>query len=477
MHRRRRERVAVLIVLVCAALVEAVALRAHTLGIVLIGGLAGLALVVIVSRADLVRIGIGAALLSAFTISWNGWYVVGIRPGDALVPIALICFAAGAPATLLKTPPWWVKQLVLALVLGVLLIVLLPPEPFYLTHRLVVNAGGQPGHDKTTNLGITNLGIAAKFIIAVGAIPVAFTAAALASRRALRGLAFAFATGTSLSGLVAFVDHTLHTRFSTYITRLPVAVSAGGRAAGFTNQPNFLAAGLVLATPFACWLLTSRSRWEQRIGAVCLLADLLGTYSTGSRGGAVCVVGAVVLAFALLPRTRAHLPTILLGGLAGTILVIVAFPSFGLEILRVTRLSGSTSAAGSDIVRAEVGAQGMADLRQSPVHGIGLQVSTEASQVYIQELAAGGLILFVAMSTYMLGAAWDAFKRIPFEPMAAAILASIGATLALNIFEADLTDRFYYVPEAILVAMMISRRVHGDHPPSTVAEQPALAPA
>jgi hypothetical protein len=462
-------------VLVCAVLVEAVALRAHTLGIVVLGALAGLALVVVVARADLARIGMGAALLSAFTISWNGWYVGGIRPGDALVPIALICFAAGAPITVFRAPPWWVKQLVLALVLGVLLIVLLPPEPFYLAHRVVMNAGGQPITDRTTNLGISNLGIAAKFVIAVGAIPVAFTAAALLNRRAIRWLAIAFVTGTSLSGLVAFVDRTLHTKLSTLITRLPVSVSASGRAGGFTNHPNFLAAGLVLAIPFAAWLLTARSRWQQWVGAVCLLADLLGVYATGSRGGAVCAVGAVVLAFVLLPRTRPHLPAIILAGIIGVGIIVVAFPSFGLAVLRVTRLSGNVTTAGSDIVRAENGAQGWADFRHSPIHGIGLQVSTEASQVYIQELAAGGLVLFLAMSAYMLGAAWDSLKLIPHDSLAAAILGSIGATLALNLFEADLTDRFYYVPEAILVAMLITRRVHGADPPAT--PEPVLAEA
>jgi hypothetical protein len=79
------------------------------------------------------------------------------------------------------------------------------------------------------------------------------------------------------------------------------------------------------------------------------------------------------------------------------------------------------------------------------------------------------------MSAYMLGAAWDSLKLIPHDPLAAAILGSIGATLALNLFEADLTDRFYYVPEAILVAMLITRRVHGADPPAT--PEPVLAEA
>jgi hypothetical protein len=198
----------------------------------------------------------------------------------------------------------------------------------------------------------------------------------------------------------------------------------------------------------------SRIRWEQRVGAISLLSMVLGVFASGSRGGAVCAVAAVLLSFALLPRSRPHLPGILLAGVALVGFVAAAVPSLGLQILHVTRLAGNPTTAGSDIVRARVGAQGMADFRHSWLHGIGLQASTDASQVYIQELAAGGLILFIGMSVYMLGGAWAAFRVMDREPLAAAVLASIGATLALNIFEADLTDRFYYVPEAILVALL-----------------------
>jgi hypothetical protein len=223
-------------------------------------------------------------------------------------------------------------------------------------------------------------------------------------------------------------------------------------------------------------MLVSTVRWERRIGLACLLADLLGVYASGSRGGAVCAVGAVVLSFALLPRTRPHLPVILLGGLAGAATVAAVFPSFGLEILKVTRLVGNATAAGSDLVRARVAAQGWRDFDYSPIHGIGLQVSTQASQVYLQELASGGIILFAAMQAYMLGAAWDAWRFIRHNSLAAAVLGSIGATLALNIFEADLTDRFYYVPEAILVAMVVQSRSRATAPaePTPAAAAPPV---
>jgi hypothetical protein len=47
--------------------------------------------------------------------------------------------------------------------------------------------------------------------------------------------------------------------------------------------------------------------------------------------------------------------------------------------------------------------------------------------------------------------AWRNFNR---SDMSTAVLGSLFAILVLNLFEADLTDRFYYVPAAILIAMV-----------------------
>jgi hypothetical protein len=78
--------------------------------------------------------------------------------------------------------------------------------------------------------------------------------------------------------------------------------------------------------------------------------------------------------------------------------------------------------------------------------------------VYLQEPASGGLLLFFAMQAYMLGAIITALRRMNVDPLAGALLASLLITLVLNVFEADLTDRFYYVPAAILVALMHTAR-------------------
>jgi hypothetical protein len=201
-------------------------------------------------------------------------------------------------------------------------------------------------------------------------------------------------------------------------------------------------------------------------------------YASGSRGGAVCAVLVVGVCVVIHPKTRAHLPIITLAGgfLVGIAAGIV--PSIGRAILKATRLAGDSNTSGSDTVRALVGHQGVLDFRHSPIHGIGLQASFDASQVYLQELASGGLILFLAMQIYMLGGLWTSWRYLRRYDMAMACFCSLVAILVLNIFEADLTDRFYYVPAAILVAMVHTLEAGPDTESATDrADQPGFARA
>jgi hypothetical protein len=57
------------------------------------------------------------------------------------------------------------------------------------------------------------------------------------------------------------------------------------------------------------------------------------------------------------------------------------------------------------------------------------------------------------MQIYMGGWTFSAYQMSRRFHLAGAIGASAISALALNFFEADLTDRFYYVPAAILVSL------------------------
>jgi hypothetical protein len=296
-----------------------------------------------------------------------------------------------------------------------------------------------------------------------------FTFAAHVNRRAPRILAIAFSLGAAASGYAAIGGKVGLGKIAQLITHIP---SGPGRQFGFALHPNFLAAGLTICIPIAIWLLVSEPGRDRFLGAVILPGLLLGVYASGSRGGAICALVAVVLSIVVLPRARAYAPIMGLGlvVLAGG--VFAAAPSLGLSILKATRLVGSTTTSGSDQLRSIVAHQGLLDFYHSAIDGIGLQVATEAQNVYIQELASGGLILFGAMATYSIGAVIYAGRLTKRHDLASALLTVMLVIAALNIFEADLTDRFYYVPAAILVSLIYADKLDDDE--AAAAAQPQL---
>jgi hypothetical protein len=464
MLERLRGNLAVSLALLAMAVVETVALRANSMGVVLIGVVCGVAVVILVLGVNIRTIALGAAYACAFTLTWNGWFLGPVRPGDLLILLTVVLILIADPNDGFRTPPWWVKQLPIAILGVALLAIYFPTDPVYLANRVVLDATGQLTVDTKGSTAFANLGVAFKFVIAVFATPMAFIGAVRIDRRAARRLGLAFGAGAALSGWAATADH-FGANVGKIITHIP---NAGSRQLGFANHPNFLAAGTVLGIPFAFWLLASRNRTERVVGLLALPGVLGGVYASGSRGGAVCAVLVIAACVVLHPRTRPYTPTIALGGIVLVGIVAGLVPSVGHEILKVTRLAGGASTQGSDTVRALVGQQGWQDFLHSPIHGIGLQASFDASQVYLQELASGGLILFLAVQIYMLGGIATAWRYLRRSDLAVALLASLLSVLALDYFEADLTDRFYYVPAAILVAMV--HALDADDGPAEPAE-------
>lgn len=421
------------------------------------------------------RLGVWSCYAAAFTLTWNGWYVGPVRPGDVLVLVTLLFFAVSATRELVRGLPWWVIQITAALLLLMFLLVVRPPDTGYLIDRVRLDAGGVPLPSPPASV-LSNLATGGKFIVGVAAIPLAFATAAAVHARVPERLAFAFVTGSALSGLAAFVDHLHVASVGQILTGL---ANVGNRQVGFTSNPNFLAAALVLAMPFAAWMTTHEgpgSLRTRQVGWVSLAALVLGTYSSGSRGGAVMTVVTLFVSYALLPRSRRYVAAGALVAVAAFAVAFGALPSLGARLLTTTRL-GSGLGAGSSEVRGIVGHQGVEDFLHFPFYGVGLQFGTDASQVYLQELSAGGLLLFVTVSVYLLGAAIDALRLVRFDSLAAAVLGSIVATIGLDFVEADLTDRFYYVPEAILVAMLVAvptMRHRADVDPQRPAARPRI---
>ena len=83
---RTRDAVLLGIPIVIAVIAEVVALRLGSTGHLVLGVLAGLLAICVIISFDMGNVGVLAACLCALTLTWNGWRVGGVKPGDALIP-------------------------------------------------------------------------------------------------------------------------------------------------------------------------------------------------------------------------------------------------------------------------------------------------------------------------------------------------------------------------------------------------------
>ncbi|MCW2496264.1 O-antigen ligase family protein [Jatrophihabitans sp.] len=441
-------------------LLEAVTLRstgiANYAGIAIIVLTAGL----IIVRSNLVKIGIWSAVGAAFTLPWNGIIFGGLRPGDGLILISLAAFISADIRGSVPRSPGWIRQLTYAILIVAVVHVFAPVDKLYVIQRVIVGANGVP----TVQIQ-SNLGVAFKFIVGIAVTPLAFSYAVRHQPKVLRWLPTAMVLGTAVSGFIAFSDGLGVTHLGTTLTHVNFQLAREG---GLTKHPNYLAASCILALPIALWMAAQANRRMRYLGIIGAIGVTLGDYATGSRGGAVCIVLGGAFAFALIPYYRKRILSVALAAGIAAAVIFAVVPGAGNALLKATRLGGGTTAtAGSNAVRALVGAQGVRDFKHSPIFGIGLQVADQAQNVYLQELASGGLLLFVAMLVYALGNLRLSISLMRYYDIAGALVACALSSAVFNYLEADLTDRFFYVPEAI--AAMLYTHWRSTHVPETDA--------
>ncbi|MDQ1632699.1 MAG: hypothetical protein QOC80_2671 [Frankiaceae bacterium] len=217
----------------------------------------------------------------------------------------------------------------------------------------------------------------------------------------------------------------------------------GARHAGTQGDPNFWCRVLVLFLPLALALKWSRPegsgddrgeggtqggnhrteaglrwRWVAAAGAL-----LLGAYLSQSRGGMIAIFVAGVLTLMLLVRNR----TRLLAGTAALVLVLSLLPGVGSRLATLGSLTGNSSTAVADpslAGREAAQKAGLAMFRGSPLIGVGaanFEVAGDRYQrqlgisitekkgllaphdIYVQQLAEGGLVGLVGYLVFYLG--------------------------------------------------------------------------
>jgi hypothetical protein len=416
-----------------------------------------------VPAAGFPRVAVLVTYLAAFAIPWNGLKSTGLSPGDLLLLLAFALFVAadlGAPWP--RLPPWaWAFGAVIVLV--TVLHEVLPTGQAYLDGRLVVDPAGR----RIPEINVNGY-VGAKFLVPVLILPAVFMFARAHAARAVRNVMIAYASGSAVSGVLALAQVLGVSNLATQIRGYDVVAGTdASRSAGLAVHPNFLGMTCVLSLPFTLWLLRNPVGRERTIGWALLVTNLLGVYASGSRGGAAVAVIAIVGSVAVMPTYRRALATVglLLAMLAGYTFVVK--PSIGHAVLKALRLtSNNQSATGSDLIRAQVGAQGVRDFRHSPLDGVGMQVAAEAHNVYLQALAAGGLLLLTGLLVFLFGGLARCLAALRTEPAAYPILVAVVCAATLAWLENSLTDRLAYVPLALCATLVPARRLFGGESPA-----------
>jgi hypothetical protein len=474
LRRWARENSGVGVVLVAMAGVEWFALENGTLGLIA-GAAAGvLAIILVVTSFDLITLALATSVVASFTLSWNGFFIGPLRPGDVLALLAVMLFLLGNDGKHLPRVPFWMWQIVVGIVLVVALNVIFPPSDRFVASRTIIQLHNKTAISLKSGFLTANLLTGAKFIIAVAVVPAMFVFAALYVRNYARKLIVLFAVGAALSGWVAILAmyglDTINLFIGTH-------GGHGTRQIGLASHPNYLAAGVVIAVPIGVWLLFEADRTSRLLGAFTVGGCVLGTYASGSRGGSVTIVGAVGLSLMLIPAARKWLFPVILTAVTAVIAMFLFVPSSVDAIGATTRLFGTSAShvtGFSDLSRTILADQAWRDFDYSPIHGIGLQVSFDAQTVYLQILQSGGIVLMATLMFYYFASILVSFRLIPRYSLAAALCTSVVASLVLDLFEADLTDRFYYVPIGAILAISVLDGLRSEAA-EDVAEEPAVA--
>ena len=416
-----------------------------------------------VSSERLVWIAVCALVL---TITWNGIRIGGGAVGNAFMAIAFASVVAHlilARRSLLL-PPWLLVAASGFLLAG--LVTLVFPTNLELANRAVVQQETLLGPYPPYLPARSDIGSLFKFELALVIVPLVVVVAASSARKCARLLDL-WALGSVINALAGVLDYAgLHVA--------PYAIEAN-RSSGLTIHPNYLALSSVLAIPAAMlWFGRSR-RWNVAAAAgLCVL--LGGVYASGSRDGIVAAAIAIVTTAVAVPRLR-RIGLLALPVLGVGLVFVATYTNVGRHVIHQLRLgAGDTSAAGSDYERGADARLALTQIGARPVAGVGFSVITDAHVIYLQVLAAGGVIALISFLTYLggLGAcARRAWRSAPRD-LVAAVVVTIAVWLVNGVFDNQVADKYLYVVPGILIALA-RLQVRWQPAPQPVATSPSRA--
>ena len=390
---------------------------------------------------------VGALVL---VITWNGLRATGGAATNILLFLAVIAALAHVVLDRKRVliPPWLLATAG-AFIVAALLVEMSPPglgieNRTELQFNQMFLTAGVP--IKVLGGARSNVVALLKWEIALVVIPVLIALVANTPWRISRLLDL-WTIGALVNALVGMAD------YAGFHSLAATPIGGGKRSAGLTLQPNYLALTCVFALPTALrWAGRSRRGNLAAIGATLILAG--GEYSTGSRDGSVSAAICVALCFAFLPRLRPLLRYVIPPAIFGLVILLM-LTHLGSSILHHLRLGGSVqSHIGSDSERAFVKQIAYAQIRARPLTGVGFAVDNDAQNIYLQILAAGGIIAMSAFLAFIGGLANCVRRSIrgPVREDAIAVGICIAMWLINGYYDSQIADKYLYVLPGILIA-------------------------
>lgn len=306
-----------------------------------------------------------------------------------------------------------------------------------------------------------------RFAIAIGLTPVVIGLTG-GTRHRRQILVRAWILGACINCVVAISDFSGATHLGPSIVGGD-NTSKDGRYAGLTAHPNHLAIVAAMALPIILAEAATPGRRASRrlLSAAAVGVIAVGLLASGSRAG-VLAGGAALLGAALAPGAGRRMirRIVPIAFLIATIVIVGVASKQNSLYLGFDRLIhpdssdlSSTNARGLGFDHA------MHDFLASPVFGTGFSSITNALDIFMQLLQAGGVLAFLAFFMFLRGTASTALgiSRDRSRPnsdrqLAIALEVSIMAWLVFGLFQNSIYDRFLYVPASLLLAMWLEDR-------------------
>jgi hypothetical protein len=386
-------------------------------------------------------------MVAAFTAAWSGVNVASVKLVDMVLAIAAVT-AVGALTSSPFHPPWWVN--VGAIAIGTILVVhaIAPTSYRYLNSRLRPNAAVLTAGEAPYVVGL-------EWLVALLVLPWLVVSVVNCTGRPVYPIAWAWMAGAALSAGVALSDFFGLSQIGPEVTGLP---HFSGRETGLATHPNNLGFSCVMTVPVAIHLASKR----HLIGVGCVALLVCGILLSGSRGSQLGIVLALVLAAVLVPSRARLTPLMVYITCWAGVIIAWQWDTVTAQFGEMLRFANTGDTLRSNSLRSLLARQALSDFDYNPAIGIGYEVLVDAHSIYLQILAAGGLLLATGMVLFWFGLVRAGWRLRYFDPIAIFLVASVIVWLAVGLVENQLTDRYIYFPVAAIAALAVRHQRRSD---------------